>query len=233
MGTACWDADPAKRPGIDHVLRTLEMAAEEWKPKSGELSSLSHRDDRGTTVSEGASGHRPEISELGALGPDSSGAQARDTPQTLDETMDQILAGAKPPVREGEARGVIEALETVWGDHLKRSIGESNSCTQKLKSCHGVDLGTNRRYFRRLVEICGEHSMLPDSCTIPEAKLQKQGDSHVSFGGSSLIWRGVYMEHDDGKLRDVAIKVMRYSRDGNVQQIRKVSHFRHRIRTIV
>ena len=120
MGTACWDADPAKRPEIDHVLCTLEMAAEEWKPKSGELSSLPHRDDRGTTVSEGASGHGPGISGLAALGPDSSGAQARSTPPTLDETVDKILAGAKPQLGEGEARGVIEALETVWGDHLKR-----------------------------------------------------------------------------------------------------------------
>ena len=112
MGTACWDADPAKRPGIDHVLRTLEMAAEEWKPKSGELSTVSHRDDRGTTVSE-------EISGLGVLDPDSSGAQAWDAPPTLDETVDEILAGEKPPVGEGEARRVTEALEAVWGDHLK------------------------------------------------------------------------------------------------------------------
>ena len=113
MGIACWEADPAKRPGIDHVLRTLEMAAEEWKPKSGELSSLSHRDDWGTTVSEGASGQGPEISGLGVLGSDSSGARVRKVSSTPDETVDQILAGAKPSVGEGEARGVIEALETV------------------------------------------------------------------------------------------------------------------------
>lgn len=40
MGVSCWDMDPAKRPTIDHVLSTLEIAAEQREPKHEELSPL-------------------------------------------------------------------------------------------------------------------------------------------------------------------------------------------------
>jgi hypothetical protein len=175
MGLSCWNADPTKRPGIDHVLLTLEKAAEEWKPKSGGLSVI------------------------------------QNTPPTLDETVDQILAKAKSPLGEDEARGVIEMLEKVCGDHPKPLVGASDSWAQESKYCHDMALETRRRFFQRVVEICGEHSILPDSCITPKPRLQKQGDIPVSSDGPSVVWRGVYMENDDDKHRDVAIKVMRYS----------------------
>ena len=39
MATCCWDVDPTKRPTVDHVLDTLRIAAEQWKPKHGGLST--------------------------------------------------------------------------------------------------------------------------------------------------------------------------------------------------
>ena len=204
MGTNCWSADPAKRPGIDHVLSTLEKAAEEWKPRAVSVS----------------------------LGPDPPGAQPQDMPPTLDETVNQILAEAGSPLGEGEARRVIEMLEKVCRDRLGTVVSASNSWTQKLGSCHDMGLETRRRIFQRLVEICREHSILPDSCIIPEPKLQKRDEIPVSSGGSSVVWRGVYMQGDDDKRRDVAIKVMRYSRSSNGEEIRKVGRFLHRVRAI-
>ena len=219
--------------GIDHVLLTLEGTAGECKPKSGELSTLPHSNDRSTTIFQGASGHGPGISGSGALGPDPSGAQPQNTSPTLDDTVDQIPAEAKSPLGEGEAEGVIEALEMVCREHLIPLIGTSKSCTQELKSYHDMDLETQRRCLQSLVKICGEHSILPDSCIIPEPKLQKQDEIPVSSGGSSVVWRGVYMQGNDDKRRDVAIKVMRYSGVSDVEAIRKVGHFRLHISAIV
>ena len=204
MGTTCWNPDPAKRLGIDHVLSTLEVAAGEWKPRSVSI----------------------------ALGPDPSGGQPPNMPPTLDGTVNQILVEAGLPPGEVEARRVTEMLEKVCGDRLGTVVNASNSWTQELGSCHDMGLETRRGIFQRLVKVCGEHSILPNSCIIPEPKLQKQDDTPVSSGGSSVVWRGVYMWGDNDKRRDVAIKVMRYFRAGNVQKIRKVGHFRHRIRAI-
>ena len=123
MGSSCWEADPVKRPGIDHVLCILETAAGQWKPRSGGFSALTRRDDWSTTVSEWASGHGPEISGPVAgdrdSGPDPSDTQQENTVPTLDETVDQILAKTKSSLEEDEARGVVEALEKVCRNRLK------------------------------------------------------------------------------------------------------------------
>ena len=49
MATCCWDVDPTKRPTVDCVLDTLRIAAEQWKPKHGGLST---QDDWNSTDSE-------------------------------------------------------------------------------------------------------------------------------------------------------------------------------------
>ena len=49
MTTHCWGVDPTKRPTIDHVLDTLRIAAEQWKPKHGGIST---QDDWNSTDSE-------------------------------------------------------------------------------------------------------------------------------------------------------------------------------------
>ena len=49
MTTSCWDADPAKRPTVDHILDVLIIGAEQWKPKHGGLYA---HDDRNATDSE-------------------------------------------------------------------------------------------------------------------------------------------------------------------------------------
>ena len=205
MGTVCWNPDPDKRLGIDNVLSTLEAAAEEWKPGSGSV----------------------------ALGPDPSGAQPQNMPPTLDETVNQILAEAGSPLGEGEARRLTEMLEKVCRVRLVTVVGASNSWTQKLGSCHDMDLETRRRCFHRLVEMCGEHSILPNSCIIQESKLQKQDEIPVSSGGSSVVWRGMYTENDGDKRRDVAIRVIRYSSRSNDEEIRKVGNVHLHIRAIV
>ena len=123
MGSSCWEADPVKRPGIDHVLCIMETAAGQWKPRSGGFSALPHRDGRSTTVSKGASGHGPEISRSvfndRGPGPDPSDAQPEDTAPTPDDTVEEILAKAKPSLEEGEAQRAIEVLEKVCRNHLK------------------------------------------------------------------------------------------------------------------
>ena len=53
------------------------------------------------------------------------------------------------------------------------------------------------------MEICGKYGILPNSCIILESKVQKLGDSPISSGGFSGVWKGIYEE------RPVAIKVLR------------------------
>jgi hypothetical protein len=45
MTESCWKQDPDERPTVDYVLGTLRRAAEEWKPRGGELSVASPVDD--------------------------------------------------------------------------------------------------------------------------------------------------------------------------------------------
>ena len=52
MTASCWDVDSAKRPTVDHILSTLIVATEQWKPKRGDLST---QDDWNPAVSEGKS----------------------------------------------------------------------------------------------------------------------------------------------------------------------------------
>ena len=61
MGKSCWDTDPAKRPTVDHMLSTLEIAAEQWRANRKELSPPPLHDDLPPTASGGSS-HRPETS---------------------------------------------------------------------------------------------------------------------------------------------------------------------------
>ena len=49
MTESCWNQDPDERPTVDHVLGTLKRAAEEWKPRGGELSAPSPVDDWSST----------------------------------------------------------------------------------------------------------------------------------------------------------------------------------------
>jgi hypothetical protein len=41
MTSSCWDVDPPKRPAVDHVLDSLVVAADLWKPKGNQLSAPS------------------------------------------------------------------------------------------------------------------------------------------------------------------------------------------------
>ena len=63
MGMSCWDADPAKRPAVGHVLGTLEITAGRWKQANRE--ELPPHDNLPPTVSGGLS-HGPETSILTA-----------------------------------------------------------------------------------------------------------------------------------------------------------------------
>ena len=49
MTESCWKQDPDERPAVDYVLDTLSRAAEEWKPRGGELSAPSPVDDWSST----------------------------------------------------------------------------------------------------------------------------------------------------------------------------------------
>ena len=49
MTSCCWDVEPTKRPTVDRVLNTLIIAAEQWEPGHGGLST---QDDQSSTASE-------------------------------------------------------------------------------------------------------------------------------------------------------------------------------------
>jgi hypothetical protein len=74
---------------------------------------------------------------------------------------------------------------------------------------------TRGRCFRGLVKLCGEYGVLPGLYIVPEAKVDKWGDKPVSTGGFSEVWKGTYGGNP------VAIKVIRYNQQENVQRIRK------------
>ena len=163
MTASCWDVNSAKRPTIDRVLNTLIVAAEQWKPKHGVLSTqndwnpgVSEGKSDSATVTEPENGpvnntsgslttfchskpptmatdvlvnnlhtpHRstnfPQVTSDTKL--NTSGVQPQNAPETrstLDQTVDLILAKAKSPLGESDARGVVEALEKVSREPLQ------------------------------------------------------------------------------------------------------------------
>ena len=92
-----------------------------------------------------------------------------------------------------------------------------------------MSLSARRRCFRGLVKLCGEHGILPRSYIIPESRIQKLGDSPISFGGFSDVWPGIYNETEDEKDEDagkcVAIKIIQCCSTGDAQAIKKVRCF--------
>ena len=118
MTASCWDVNSAKRPTIDRVLNTLIVAAEQWKPKHGVLST---QNDWTPGVSEGKSDSATVIEPENGPVNNTSGVQPQNAPETrstLDQTVDLILAKAKSPLGESDARGVVEALEKVGREYL-------------------------------------------------------------------------------------------------------------------
>ena len=67
------------------------------------------------------------------------------------------------------------------------------------------------------MKICGKYGILPNSYIIPESKIEKLGESPISFGGFSSVWPGMYEED-----KSVAIKVLRYRKSDDAQKIKKV-----------
>ena len=123
MGMLCWDTDPVKRPTVDDVLNTLEIAAGRWRPKHDELQPLSPHDGRGTTASKReGSGHIPRAvtRDRGSRStpPDAQHQNVQDTRTSPDTAVDQILVKAKSPLKENEVSGVVEVLERVCMKHL-------------------------------------------------------------------------------------------------------------------
>lgn len=138
---------------------------------------------------------------------------------TPDEVVDRLLDRAKTPLGEGEARKVVEVAEKVSGTRLPSSHVNCDSINgrQMLQPQFKLSLRTRTRCFRGLVKICGEYGILPNSCVIPEYKVQKLGDSTTSCSGFSDIWPGAYEEDIP-----VAIEVVRNYGSDDIRKIRKV-----------
>ena len=65
------------------------------------------------------------------------------------------------------------------------------------------------------------YDILPSSQIIPESKIEKLGDSPVSSGSLSHVWRGVYSDGGGS----VAIKFMRHAGSSKVENTKEVRHF--------
>ena len=117
MGISCWDADPTRRPTIDHVLNTLEVTALQWRP-------IFPRDGHGTTVSEGEGlGHIPGAAARGrdsrSTSPGVQQQNVQGAQKSLDQAVDQILMKVTSPLKENEVPGVVKVLEWVCRKHLR------------------------------------------------------------------------------------------------------------------
>lgn len=123
-----------------------------------------------------------------------------------------------------------------WSKHLGRQVectrkslmGPSNPMRQMLEPKYPMSLRARRRCFRGLVKICGEYSILPSSCIIPESRIQKLGDSPVWSSDFSDVWPGIYNEDDEkdeDEGKSVAIKVIRCWQSDDFEAIKKVRCF--------
>jgi len=50
MTMRCWKEAPNERPRVDYILDALGVAAEQWKPRYGGISTLSPQDDWSPTL---------------------------------------------------------------------------------------------------------------------------------------------------------------------------------------
>ena len=82
--TSCWKEDPSERPTVDHVLAALRSAAEQWKPRHGELVTLPPQDNWSPTLTEKSD--PPTIPEY------------ENEPVTV--TTSALLTSLQPPVVE-------------------------------------------------------------------------------------------------------------------------------------
>ena len=89
-----------------------------------------------------------------------------------------------------------------------------------LESQDQMSLRTRKQCFRGLVEICGKYDVLPNSYIVPKPKVQKQGDSPLSYDGSSEVWPGMYEEDTS-----VTVKSVPHYKSHDAQEIKKVGHF--------
>ena len=196
LTTSCWNEDPRDRPTVDDVLDVLRNSAEQWESMYGE-----DEDDRSSTFTE----------------------ESDPTTQTIPEkTVDRIQVGTASPLGKDKVREAVEILEMVSrrpplivcptnGFQVLESYDQKSSRTRALwTSC-----------LQGLVEICGEHAILPDSYAIPESKVRKLNDSPISSSSFSDVWRGVYEED-----KSIAIKVIRCRNADDALEIKKVGYSR-------
>jgi len=91
-----------------------------------------------------------------------------------------------------------------------------------LEPRYPITLRTRRRCYRGLVKLCGEYGILPNSYRIPKSKIEKLGDDPISCGGFSVVWPGMYKEHDNEEGKCVAIKYMRNWETDDPEKMRKI-----------
>ena len=86
-----------------------------------------------------------------------------------------------------------------------------------------MNVRTQRRCLRGLVEVCGKHGVLPDSHTIPGSRIEMFGDVPISAGEFSEVWPGAFREDEgDDEGTPVTIKVVRYLDSDKAQNLKRV-----------
>ena len=50
MTTLCWEKEPAERPTVGYVLKSLKIAAELWRPEHGRVSAQPPRDEESDSL---------------------------------------------------------------------------------------------------------------------------------------------------------------------------------------